>query len=184
MTLTSPATAAAVLPESPRMAVLASPAPAAQAALEELSRSRTWAPLDEADVLVTVGGDGTLLHALHRLASAGLQVPVFGLHRGTTGFLLNAWRREEDLELRLRTARPECVVPLLLTASGPDGQARPPVLAYNEVALRRTSSQSARLACWWTASSGCRSWWATACWSRRRPAPPPTTARPADRSCR
>ena len=106
MTLTSPAAAAAVLPASPRLAVLASPAPAAQAALEELSRSRTWAPLDEADVLVTVGGDGTLLHALHRLASAGLQVPVFGLHRGTTGFLLNAWRRQEDLETRLRTARP------------------------------------------------------------------------------
>ena len=145
MTLSSTAGAAAVLPASPRLAVLASPAPAAQAALDELSRSRTWVPLEQADVLVTVGGDGTLLHALHLLASAGLQVPVFGLHRGTTGFLLNAWRREEDLELRLRTARPESVVPLLLTASGPDGEARPPVLAYNEVALRRTSSQSARL---------------------------------------
>ena len=145
MTLSSPAPAAAVLPASPRLAVLASPAPAAQAALEELSRSRTWVPLEEADVLVTVGGDGTLLHALHRLASAGLQVPVFGLHRGTTGFLLNAWRRQEDLETRLRTARPECVVPLRLTATGADGAERPPVLAYNEVALRRTSSQSARL---------------------------------------
>ena len=48
-------------------------------------------PLDEADVLVTVGGDGTLLHALHLIAAADREVPVFGLHRGTTGFLLNAW---------------------------------------------------------------------------------------------
>ena len=139
------APAGTVLPPSPRLAVLASPAAAAQTALEELSQDRTWAPLEEADVLVTVGGDGTLLHALHLLASAGRQVPVFGLHRGTTGFLLNAWMSEESLESRLATALPERVVPLSLAVTGPDGRVQPPVLAYNEVALRRTSSQSARL---------------------------------------
>jgi NAD+ kinase len=57
-------------------------------------------PLEQADALVTVGGDGTLLHALHLLASAELDVPVFGLHRGTTGFLLNGWQGDEDLETR------------------------------------------------------------------------------------
>ena len=149
VTLSSAAPSAAVLPASPRLAVLASPAAAAQAALEELSRSRTWVPLDEADVLVTVGGDGTLLHALHLLADAGREVPVFGLHRGTTGFLLNAWHGghagDDVLEARLATALPERVVPLGLVATGLDGEVRAPVLAYNEVALRRTSSQSARL---------------------------------------
>jgi NAD+ kinase len=139
------APAAPPLPASPRLAVLASPAAAAQAALEELSRSRTWAPIQQADALVTVGGDGTLLHALHLLASAGRGVPVFGLHRGTTGFLLNGWSSDDDLETRVATALPERVVPLSLTATGPGGEVRPPVLAYNEVALRRTSSQSARL---------------------------------------
>lgn len=132
-------------PSSLRLAVLASPAAAAQAALAELSRSRSWVPLEQADALVTVGGDGTLLHALHLLAQAGRAVPVFGLHRGTTGFLLNGWRGDEDLEARVAAGLPECVVPLSLTATGPDGTVRPPVLAYNEVALRRTSSQSARL---------------------------------------
>ena len=145
MTLSSAVPAAAALPWTPRLAVLASPATAAQAALEELSRARRWVPLEEADALVTVGGDGTLLHALHLLASAGLEVPVFGLHRGTTGFLLNGWQGDEDLETRVAAALPERVVPLSLTATGADGQVRPPVLAYNEVALRRTSSQSARL---------------------------------------
>ena len=145
VTLSSAAPAAAALPPSPRLAVLASPAAAAQAALEELSRSRTWVPLDEADALVTVGGDGTLLHALHLLAESGRDVPVFGLHRGTTGFLLNAWSGDHDLETRVASALGEQVVPLSLTATGPDGEVRPPVLAYNEVALRRTSSQSARL---------------------------------------
>jgi NAD+ kinase len=145
MTLSTSAPATDVLPASPRLAVLASPAAAAQSALEELSRSWRWVPLEEADALVTVGGDGTLLHALHLLASAGRQVPVFGLHRGTTGFLLNGWHVDEDLGSRLSNARAECVVPLQLTATGADGQVRAPVLAYNEVALRRTSSQSARL---------------------------------------
>ena len=145
MTLSSAVPAAAALPWTPRLAVLASPATAAQAALEELSRARRWVPLEEADALVTVGGDGTLLHALHLLASAGLEVPVFGLHRGTTGFLLNGWQGDEDLERRVADALPERVVPLSLTATGADGWVRPPVLAYNEVALRRTSSQSARL---------------------------------------
>jgi len=133
------------LPPSPRLAVLASPAAAAQSALEDLSRSRSWVPVEQADALVTVGGDGTLLHALHLLAAAERDVPVFGLHRGTTGFLLNGWLSDQDLETRVATALPERVVPLCLSATGRDGQQRQPVLAFNEVALRRTSSQSARL---------------------------------------
>jgi NAD+ kinase len=145
VTSSSAAAAAVVLPPSPRLAVLASPAAVAQSALEELSWERTWVPVEEADVLVTVGGDGTLLHALHLLASAGRELPVFGLHRGTTGFLLNAWQSEQPLEARLAAAAAERVVPLSLTVTGPDGRVQPPVLAYNEVALRRTSSQSARL---------------------------------------
>ena len=145
VTLPTVDAAAAGLPPSPRLAVLASPAAAAQAALEELSRTRSWVPVDEADALVTVGGDGTLLHALHLLAAAGRSVPVFGLHRGTTGFLLNGWYSDEPLEARVATALGERVVPLSLVATGGDGQERPPVLAFNEVALRRTSSQSARL---------------------------------------
>lgn len=133
------------VPSRPRLAVLASPAAPAQAALAELSRGRTWAPLGEADVLVTVGGDGTLLHALHEMVAADRDLPVFGVHRGTAGFLLNAWAGTDDLEARIAAALVERVVPLSLTATGPDGEPQPPQLAYNEVALRRTSSQSARL---------------------------------------
>jgi NAD+ kinase len=129
-----------------RLAVLASPAAGAQAALASLSRVCEWVPLDEADVLVTVGGDGTLLHALHSLVAAGRDLPVFGLHRGTTGFLLNAWRgSDEDLAARVAGSCAERITPLCLVTTGPDGVRRPPQLAFNEVALRRTSAQSARL---------------------------------------
>lgn len=133
------------LPAGPRLAVLASPAVAAQAALAELTRRHSWVPLSQADALVTVGGDGTLLQALHELVAAGQELPVFGVHRGTTGFLLNAWHEHEDLAARVAAALPERVVPLRLTATGPDGRPQPPQLAFNEVALRRTSAQSARL---------------------------------------
>ena len=133
------------LPAGPRLAVLASPARAAQAALAELSRRHTWVSLGEADALVTVGGDGTLLQALHELVAAGRDLPVFGVHLGTTGFLLNAWQEDEDLAARVAAALPERVVPLSLTATGPDGRPQPPQLAFNEIALRRTTAQSARL---------------------------------------
>lgn len=130
----------------PRLAVLASPAGAAQEALASLSRTHEWVPLDEADVLVTVGGDGTLLHALHALVAAGRDVPVFGVHRGTTGFLLNPWRGDdEDLLPRIARALPEPIAPLQLVTTGQDGVRAPAQLAFNEVALRRTSAQSARL---------------------------------------
>jgi NAD+ kinase len=134
-----------VVPASPRFAVLASPAAAAQQALAELSTRYRWVPVAEADVLVTVGGDGTLLHALHQLVDADRDVPVFGLHRGTTGFLLNGWRGPDDLEARVHSSLPERVVPLRLSSCGPDGRPQSPSLAFNEVALRRTSAQSARL---------------------------------------
>jgi NAD+ kinase len=134
------------LPSTPRLAVLASPAAAAQAALAELSSTHDWVPLEEADGLVTVGGDGTLLHALHALVAAGRDVPVFGLHRGTTGFLLNGWQGAgQDLGERIAAASAERIVPLSTVATGADGTREAPQLAFNEVSLRRTSSQSARL---------------------------------------
>ena len=130
----------------PRLAVLASPAAGAQHALASLSRTHDFVPLAEADVLVTVGGDGTLLHALHALVAAGRDVPLFGVHRGTTGFLLNPWRGDdEDLLPRIARALPERITPLRLVTTGQDGVRAPAQLAFNEVALRRTSAQSARL---------------------------------------
>lgn len=142
-----PGSAAPVhLPGTPRIAVLASPAASAQEALAGLSRRHRWVPLDEADVLVTIGGDGTLLHGLHLLVREGRDLPVLGLHRGTTGFLLNRWQGDDDdLVARLHTALAQRIHPLRLTPTASDGEPLPVQLAYNDVALRRTSAQSARL---------------------------------------
>jgi NAD+ kinase len=92
-------------------------------------------------VLVALGGDGFLLHTMHdRLA---LSVPIFGMNRGTVGFLLNAYR-PDGLPERLAAATRQAVRPLavrVLTTSGDqvDG------LAFNEVTTIRHSGQSANI---------------------------------------
>ncbi len=48
-------------------------------------------PQAEADVIVALGGDGFMLQTLH--ATQGLDVPVYGMNRGTVGFLMNEYSR-------------------------------------------------------------------------------------------
>ena len=72
--------------------LLASPTEAAQAAAELLRARYRWGDADEAGTLVALGGDGFMLHTLHAMLEAGTQRPVFGMNRGTVGFLMNEWR--------------------------------------------------------------------------------------------
>jgi NAD+ kinase len=130
-----------------KLAFVASDSPVAQAALSELSTRYEAVPLAEADVVVALGGDGSLIDALH--AVLGLpadHVPpaVYGMNRGTTGFLMNDWSAER-LQERLAGAMPSVLHPLSMDAVDLDGATLPPLLACNEVALRRVGEQSSRL---------------------------------------
>ncbi len=60
----------------------------AQAALEEYIKKYGQTPIEEADVLAVLGGDGTMLHALHAFITA--EIPIYGVNLGTLGFLLKA----------------------------------------------------------------------------------------------
>lgn len=129
------------LPNTPRIAFLASPAPEAQAALTELiARHGQHEPAD-ADVLCALGGDGFMLQSLHRHGL--LQRPVFGMKLGTVGFLMNQYRND-DLEARLRAAVPTVLRPLEATMVT-DGGASVHALAFNEVSLLRQTRQAAHL---------------------------------------
>lgn len=129
------------LPEQPRIAFLASPAPEAQAALAYLiARHAQHAP-DEADVICALGGDGFMLQTLHRHGGRG--VPVYGMKLGTVGFLLNQYRPDE-LSSRLRAAQAAVLRPLEMTAITEAG-ASSSFLAYNEVSLLRQTRQTAQL---------------------------------------
>jgi len=126
-----------------RRALVASPTPPAQAAAADLSDRYDWVPLEKADMIVALGGDGFMLQTLHTLLESRRNLPVFGMNLGTVGFLMNEWRLEA-LDARLARAKPFKVSPLTMTATTVDGERR--VLpAINEVSLLRETRQTARL---------------------------------------
>jgi len=128
----------------PRRALLASPTATAQAARAALADAWDWCHIDEADLVIALGGDGYMLQVLHSLLDARRSdVPVFGMNLGTVGFLMNEWR-QHDLEERLTNARAVKVTPLLMTATGADGRIHT-VPAINEVSLLRETRQTAKL---------------------------------------
>ena len=79
-----------------RIAVVAAESQAAQQAREELSRRYDCVSPEGAEVIVPLGGDGFMLETLHRFLSTG--VPIFGMHRGSVGFLMNAYRPDGLLD--------------------------------------------------------------------------------------
>ena len=124
-----------------RIAFLASDAPVAQTARATLVSRFGDVPEDEADVIVALGGDGFMLHTLHR--TQGLPAPVYGMNRGTVGFLMNEYS-ETDLLERLDDAEEEVINPLSMKAQCADGSIHQ-ALAINEVSLLREGPQAAKL---------------------------------------
>jgi NAD+ kinase len=123
-------------------ALLASTAEPAQAAEAELRERYDFVPLEHAEQIIALGGDGFLLQTLHEmLARGGSLCPVFGMNRGTIGFLMNEWRLE-GLRERVNNARAFSVAPLKMVAETVAGETvtRP---AINEVSLLRETRQTA-----------------------------------------
>lgn len=96
---------------------------------------------EKADVIVALGGDGFMLSTLH--ATQNLDVPVYGMHRGTVGFLMNEYL-PDGLYQRLETAETATLNPLKMRAVCEDGSTVS-ALAINEVSLFRTGPQAAKL---------------------------------------
>lgn len=113
----------------------------AKSACAALVRRYGDVPEAEADVIVALGGDGFMLHTLHR--TQDLPAPVYGMNRGTVGFLMNEYA-EEDLPGRLALAEEEVVNPLSMKALSDDGTEHR-ALAINEVSLLRAGPQAAKL---------------------------------------
>ena len=82
-----------------------------------------------------------MLATLHR--TQDLAAPVYGMNRGTVGFLMNEYS-EHGLEDRLEQAEEEVINPLSMQAETADGQVHK-ALAINEVSLLRAGPQAARL---------------------------------------
>jgi len=129
------------MPAARNIAFLASDTTLAQEAKTRLeSRYGAFAPSD-ADVIVALGGDGFMLSTLH--ATQEIEAPVYGMNRGTVGFLMNAYH-EDDLIARLEAAEEAVVTPLLMHAETVEGEVVE-ALAINEVSLLRAGPQAAKL---------------------------------------
>src|SRR6201986_2589084 len=99
--------------ESMSIAFVVAKNDAAQAAVTDLRKLYTEVPLEQADVIVALGGDGSMLRTLHRYLS--LNKPVYGMKLGTVGFLMNQFHPTELME-RIARAQPTLLKPLVMQA--------------------------------------------------------------------
>jgi NAD+ kinase len=125
----------------PRVAFVASEAEAARAALAELRQRYGTVSPEEADIIVPLGGDGFMLETLHRFVAGDW--PIFGMHRGSVGFLMNPYR-PDGLYERLAAAQPVELHPLEMAATDVAGICQR-AIAFNEVSLLRETRQAAKL---------------------------------------
>lgn len=124
-----------------KIAFVASSVPEAQEALKRLEDRYGAAAPGEADAIVALGGDGLMLHALHRFLND--RIPIYGMNRGSVGFLMNEYG-EDELRERLAKAEVSRVHPLSMVAYDSHGKATK-ALAFNEVSMFRETFQTAKL---------------------------------------
>lgn len=121
--------------------------PANPRAVQTAARLRDQLPTvaeERAEVLVVVGGDGHMLQVLHSVLAGDREVALYGINRGTVGFLMNEHDDEDDLAACLAEAEPTRIHPLQVEVVDHAGD-RHVLLAVNEVAVTRASPQSAKL---------------------------------------
>src|SRR6188768_2089796 len=123
------------------IAFVASSTPEARDAYDRLEKRYGNCDPKSADVIVALGGDGLMLQTLHKFMTSGK--PIYGMHRGTVGFLMNDYAAEH-LHERLAAAQLTVIHPLLMCAKDQSGKSHEHH-AINEVSLFRQSAQAAHL---------------------------------------
>ena len=96
---------------------------------------------DDADLIVALGGDGFMLETLHEAIAS--QTPIYGMNRGSVGFLMNEYS-EDDLLERINAAERAVIHPLAMVAID-SRRTQHRALAINEVSLLRQTRQTAKL---------------------------------------
>ncbi len=124
-----------------RIAFVASPNPEAREACERLATRYGNVRPEDAEVVVALGGDGFMLQTLHEFMKS--RTPIYGMHRGTIGFLMNDFE-EDSLHERLAAAEVTLIHPLLMRARTTADEVSESY-AFNEVSLFRQAYQAARL---------------------------------------
>jgi len=126
----------------PKLHFAAAKTPEAKAAKTALAKRYGAVGAAHADIIVALGGDGLMLETLH--VHLDRKKPIFGMNRGSVGFLMNEYREEDDLIERLSKAATVKVSPLVMKAKTRYGKTRT-ALAINEVSLLRQTRQTAHV---------------------------------------
>lgn len=129
--------------QAPKLGLLVSNTPSAEEAARELRGLHSFAAVPESDAVVVIGGDGFMLSVLHRVLNSHTPKPVFGMNRGTVGFLMNDYRAA-DIEARVRAATSFFLSPLTMEATTASGETVVSP-AINEVSLLRETRQAAKI---------------------------------------
>jgi NAD+ kinase len=124
-----------------RIAFTASERPEAQEGRARMVKRYGETPMEEAEVIVALGGDGFMLECFHDHMALG--VPIYGMNRGSVGFLMNDYSEVGLLE-RIAAAEKAVIHPLRMTATDVEGNSHV-ALAINEVSLLRQTRQAAKL---------------------------------------
>jgi NAD+ kinase len=124
-----------------KIAFVASSTPEARTAYDTLEKRYGNCEPAAADVIVALGGDGLMLQTLHKFMNSGK--PIYGMHRGTIGFLMNDFSMD-GLNERLAAAHKTVIHPLLMRAHDARGNTHEH-RAINEVSMFRQSAQAAHL---------------------------------------
>ncbi len=124
-----------------KLTCVASKVGSAQATLKLLKTHYDFVELEDAQVIIALGGDGFLLHCLHLYMQ--YNIPIYGINRGTVGFLMNSFC-EEKLYQRVNNARSEKMHPLEMFVTKVNGDTQTE-LAFNEVSITRKSQQATNI---------------------------------------
>jgi len=131
------------LSQSPakKIAFLASNAPEAQKAAKRFTKKFAGVGIEQADIVVALGGDGFMLESLHKAME--YKIPVYGMNCGSIGFLMNDFYKGGLIE-RLELARPKDIYPLFMKVKDANNKTHH-ALALNEVSLFRSTYQAAKI---------------------------------------
>jgi len=124
-----------------KISCIASDSRSGQEGYKILKDKLNFVSLEEADVIIALGGDGFMLHTLHTYIH--LAKPIYGMNRGTIGFLMNRFD-ENDLIEKIADAKEETLFPLMMTTKTADGD-QLTAIAFNEVSVIRNSKQAANI---------------------------------------
>jgi NAD+ kinase len=126
-----------------KLALMVSDSHVARAAGDALREHYQFVCVSEADAVVALGGDGYLLHCLHEAMRHRDPKPMFGMNRGTVGFMMNDFKAR-DLPERVAAAKSFVLHPLQMTATTASGCVVTSP-AINEVSLLRETRQAAKI---------------------------------------